>query len=142
MANLLAELKLHVKDYQTKEEASTKFVGEVVSSDSDLKTNLYRFFETDSGTLMVSIDYKKEKIIIQERNDTIKLYLELELNKEGRCSYSFDPTNTLELTSKAWEINISEDSVYLDYDLYNPNDLDKPLTRNVVEIKCEGKKPC
>ena len=142
MANLLAKLILHVKDYKTKEEADTSFVGEVVSVDSELKTNIYRFFETDSGTLMVSIDYKKEKIIIQERNDSVHMTLELELNKFGRCIYSFDPTNTLELETKCWEAHIDEDHVYLDYDLYVPGDHDKPLTRNIVEIKCEVKKPC
>lgn len=142
MANLLAKLILHVKDYKTKEEADTSFVGEVVSVDSDLKTNIYRFFETDSGTLMVSIDYKKEKVIIQERSDNVHLTLELEEGNFGKCIYSFDANNTLNLESRAWEIKVDEDHVYLDYDLYAPNDHDKPMTRNIVEIKCEVKKPC
>lgn len=142
MANRLATLTIRVEDYETKLDASTSFNGEVVAYDPDLKNYLFRFFETDSGTLLVSIDYSKEKVIVTEKNDVVDLFLELELNQTGKCIYRFDANNSLNLESKSFEIEISEDKLSLGYDLYALNDNSKPLTKNRVEIICEGYKPC
>ena len=142
MANLLSKLKLHVKDYSTNEEAEEHFFGEVVSLDFDLKTNLYRFFNEESGALMISIDFSKDKVNIQERNSNVNLYLELEENATSKCIYKFDEKTNLELSTKTHKIEILEDHIILDYDLFNPNDLNQPLTRNTVEINCEVEKAC
>ena len=68
--------------------------------------------------------------------------LGLNLTKNERCVYQLDANHHLELTTKAWEIDITETRVYLDYDLYDASDvnLEHPISRNVVEIICEGKK--
>ena len=123
MANLLAKLSLWVKDYQTNEEAETTFAGEIVSIDQNLKTNIYRFFNEESGSLLVSIDYSNEKILIQERSANVK-------------------NNSLYLLTKAYKIEIDDNNVLLEYDLFNPNDVINPLTRNIVKIECEVRKPC
>jgi hypothetical protein len=142
MANRLAKLNLLVKDYQTYAEADAKFNGEVVSVDSSLKTNIYRFFDGEQGTLLVTVDYSKEKIIIQERGDNLNMTLELELDKEGKCVYRFDETNTLVLTSKLFSSVIKDDYLSFDYNLYNPNDMENPITRNKVEIVSEVDNLC
>lgn len=142
MANRLAKLKLSVKDYQTYAAADAKFSGEVVSTDSSLKTNIYRFFDGEQGNLLVSVDYSKEKIIIQERGDSVNMTLELELEKEGKCIYRLDETNTLNLASILVVVKISEDNLLFEYDLYNPNDMVNPITRNKVEINCEVESLC
>ena len=142
MANRLAKLKLSVKDYQTCAAADAEFNGEVVSTDSSLKTNIYRFFDGEQGNLLVSVDYSKEKIIIQERGDSVNMTLELELEKEGKCIYRLDETNTLNLASILVVVKISEDNLLFEYDLYNPNDMVNPITRNKVEINCEVESLC
>lgn len=138
----IAKLKLEIKDYSTKDQAINEFVGEVVSIDESLKTNLYRFFETDMGTILVSIDYHNEQVVIQENSETIRLIMVLKDSCFEKCVYHFDENNYLELKTKAFEIVIDESYVRLDYDLYNPSDLDHPMTRNVIEITCEGNKVC
>jgi hypothetical protein len=142
MANRLAKLKLSVKDYQTYAAADAEFNGEVVSTDSSLKTNIYRFYDGEQGNLLVSVDYSKEKIIIQERGDSVNMTLELELEKEGKCIYRLDETNTLNLASILVVVKISEDNLLFEYDLYNPNDMVNPITRNKVEINCEVESLC
>ena len=142
MANRLAKLKLSVKDYQTYAAADAEFNGEVVSTDSSLKTNIYRFFDGEQGNLLVSVDYSKEKIIIQERGDSVNMTLELELEKEGKCIYRLDEKNTLNLASILVVVKISEDNLLFEYDLYNPNDMVNPITRNKVEINCEVESLC
>ena len=98
MASTLSKLELSVKDYQSNEEAKVTYHGEVVSLDSATKTYLYRFFETDSGTLMVSLDFSKEdKVRVSEINDNIKMMMELVLNDYGVCSHQFDAVNVLNL---------------------------------------------
>ena len=143
MASTLSKLELSVKDYQSNEEAKVTYHGEVVSLDSATKTYLYRFFETDSGTLMVSLDFSKEdKVRVSEINDNIKMMMELVLNDYGVCSHQFDAVNVLNLKTKTLNIKINEEEVILEYDLYDPRDLEQPITRNIVKINCEGGKPC
>ena len=142
MANLLAKLSLWVKDYQTNEEAETTFAGEIVSIDQNLKTNIYRFFNEESGSLLVSIDYSNEKILIQERSANVKMHLELLDAKMANCNYQFDENNSLYLLTKAYKIEIDDNNFLLEYDLFNPNDVINPLTRNIVKIECEVRKPC
>ena len=142
MANRLAKLKLSVNDNQPYAAAGAEFNGEVVSTDSSLKTNIYRFFDGEQGNLLVSVDYSKEKIIIQERGDSVNMTLELELEKEGKCIYRLDETNTLNLASILVVVKISEDNLLFEYDLYNPNDMVNPITRNKVEINCEVESLC
>lgn len=137
MKTRIAKLVLEIKDYQNSEKASSEFVGELVSADISLKNIIYRFFETDSGTLMVSIDYSSDVVTIQEKNDTIKLTLRLKLNEYQECIYHFDDNNYLKLSTKANQIEIDGENLILDYDLFNPQDLDHPLTRNIVKINCE-----
>lgn len=142
MVNRLCKITLAVKDYQTQQKGSFTYNGEVISLDSNLKHYYYRFYETDAGTLAVSIDFSKPKIIIVEQSDQVLMTLGLNLTKNERCVYQLDENHHLELTTKAWEIDISETRVYLDYDLYDASDvnLEHPISRNVVEIICEGKK--
>lgn len=142
MANRLAKLVLSVKDYQTNASADAFFNGEVVSIDYLLKTNIYRFFDDNQGNLLVTIDYSKEKIIVQERGDNVNMTLELELENQGKCIYRFDENNNLILASILVSSEISEDKLLLEYDLYNPNDMTNPITRNKVEINCEVKNLC
>lgn len=142
MVNRLCKITLAVKDYQTQQKGSFTYNGEVISLDSNLKHYYYRFYETDAGTLAVSIDFSKPKIIIVEQSDQVLMTLGLNLTKNERCVYQLDENHHLELTTKAWEIDITETRVYLDYDLYDASDvnLEHPISRNVVEIICEGKK--
>ena len=142
MANELSKIKLHVKDYLSNDEAETLFSGEVVSLDLDLKTHIYRFFDGEGTSLMISIDYSKEKVIVQERSSSFTLFLELEEGEIGKCVYKFEESTTLELSTKSHLIEILNDRIKLDYDLFNPKDLDHPLTRNIVEINCEVTKTC
>lgn len=142
MANRLAKLVLSVKDYQTYASADALFNGEVVSIDYLLKTNIYRFFDENQGNILVTIDYSKEKIIVQERGDNVNMTLELELENQGKCIYRFDENNNLILASILVSSEISEDKLLLEYDLYNPNDMTNPITRNKVEINCEVKNLC
>ncbi len=138
----IARLKLEIKDYATKEQVTNEFIGEVVSIDESLKSNLYRFFETDMGTILVSIDYHKEQVVIQENSETIKLSMVLKNGCLEKCVYHFDGNNYLELKTKAFEIVIDENNVKLDYDLYNLSDMNHPMTRNVIEITCEENRVC
>ena len=70
--------------------------------------------------------------------------LSLNLASNERCVYKLDENHHLNLVTKAWEMDISEDRVYLDYDLYDASDvnLEHPISRNIVEIICEGNKIC
>lgn len=144
MVNKLCKITLSVKDYQTQQKGSFTYNGEVISLDSNLKHYYYRFYETDAGTLSVSIDFSKPKIIIVEQSEQVVMTLGLNLSKNEKCIYQLDSNHHLELVTKAWEIDIEEDRVYLDYDLYDASDvnLEHPISRNIVEIKCEGKKVC
>ena len=90
----IAKLKLEIKDYSTKDQAMNEFVGEVVSIDESLKTNLYRFFETDMGTILVSIDYHNEQVVIQENSETIRLIMVLKDSCFEKCVYHFDEKKT------------------------------------------------
>lgn len=72
----------------------------------------------------------------------MNMTLELELEKEGKCIYRFDENNTLVLTSILVLSKISEDNLLFEYDLYNPNDMENPITRNKVEISCEVTNLC
>ena len=142
MVNRLCKITLSVKDYTTQQKGSFTYNGEVISQDDNLKHYYYRFYETDAGTLAVSIDFSKPKIIIVEQSDQVLMTLGLNLTRNERCVYQLDANHHLELTTKAWEIDITETRVYLDYDLYDASDvnLEHPISRNVVEIICEGKK--
>ena len=144
MANRLCKITLSVKDYQTQQKGSFTYNGEVISLDSKLKHYYYRFYETDAGTLSVSIDFSKPKIIIVEQSEQVVMTLGLNLTNNEKCIYQLDSSHHLQLVTKAWEIDIEEDRVYLDYDLYDASDvnLEHPISRNIVEIICEGKKVC
>lgn len=99
MANRLAALTLSVRDYSTDERAEVRFNGEVVSLDDSGKVNIYRFFETENGTMMVTVDYSKEKIVVREQSETVLLSLELSEDLFGNVSYRIDG-NRLDLRSK------------------------------------------
>ena len=81
MVNRLCKITLAVKDYQTQQKGSFTYNGEVISLDSNLKHYYYRFYETDAGTLAVSIDFSKPKIIIVEQSDQVLMTLGLNLTK-------------------------------------------------------------
>ena len=142
MVNRLCKITLSVKDYQTQQKGSFTYNGEVISLESNLKHYYYRFYETDAGTLSVSIDFSKPKIIIVEQSEQVLMTLGLNLQQNERCIYQLDENHHLELTTKTWEIDIQENRVYLDYDLYDSSDvnLEHPISRNIVEIICEGEK--
>lgn len=144
MVNRLCKITLSVKDYQTQQKGSFTYNGEVISLDSNLKHYYYRFYETDAGTLSVSIDFSKPKIIIVEQSEQVVMTLGLNLSSNEKCIYQLDSNHHLQLVTKAWEIDIEEERVYLDYDLYDASDvnLEHPISRNIVEIICEGKKVC
>lgn len=137
MSNSLAKFKLSMKDYSSKQSASVEYNGEVVSLDSDLKTYLYRFFETDAGTLMIGIDFSKEKVIVTEENDNVRLRMELSIDESGKVVYHLDSSHSMTLYSKAFVLEFDEEKVVLDYDLYDSDKLEKPVTRNRVEIIAE-----
>lgn len=140
MKTRLCTINLSVKDYVTKEKGSFSYHGEVVVIDKELKQYDFRFYNTDAGTLAVSIDCSKKTIKVVEHSDAINLSLELELNEYRDCVYRFDANNTLNLLTKAWEVEISDDHILFDYDLYPINDSssDGALTRNIVRIDFEG----
>ena len=142
MVNRLCKITLSVKDYQTQQKGSFTYTAEVISLESNLKHYYYRFYETDAGTLSVSIDFSKPKIIIVEQSEQVLMTLGLNLQQNERCIYQLDENHHLELTTKTWEIDIQENRVYLDYDLYDSSDvnLEHPISRNIVEIICEGEK--
>jgi hypothetical protein len=142
MSNKLAKFKLEMKDYATRQRASVEYNGEVVSLDSDLKTYLYRFFETDAGTLMIGIDFSKEKIIITETNDNVKMRMELSLDETGKCTYRLDADHSMNLFTKTFILKLTEEEVVLEYDLYDSDKLDKPVTANKVTITAEREKLC
>jgi len=60
MNTRLCTIELSVKDYTTKESGTFSYNGEVVVIDEGLKQYDFRFYNTDSGTLAVSIDNSKE----------------------------------------------------------------------------------
>ena len=144
MVNRLCKITLAVKDYETQQKGAFTYNGEVISLDSNLKHYYYRFYETDAGTLSVSIDFSKPKVIIVEQSEQVLMTLSLNLASNERCVYKLDENHQLNLVTKAWEMDISEDRVYLDYDLYDASDvnLEHPISRNIVEIICEGNKIC
>ncbi|MDD6302497.1 MAG: hypothetical protein PUA56_04225 [Bacillales bacterium] len=144
MANRLCSIKLSVKDYASKEEGSFIYHGEVVELDYINKIYRYRFYQTDAGTLAVSIDFSKDEVEIKEVNDAVNLSLKLTEKGYSDCIYKFDENNSLILKSKAFGVHIDENQVILDYDLYASTDVNKehPITRNVVEIICEVNKVC
>lgn len=144
MVNRLCKITLAVKDYETQQKGAFTYNGEVISLDSNLKHYYYRFYETDAGTLSVSIDFSKPKVIIVEQSEQVLMTLSLNLASNERCVYKLDENHHLNLVTKAWEMDISEDRVYLDYDLYDASDvnLEHPISRNIVEIICEGNKIC
>lgn len=144
MGNRLCKITLAVKDYETQQKGSFTYNGEVISLDSNLKHYYYRFYETDAGTLSVSIDFSKSKVIIVEQSEQILMTLALNLSNPERCVYQLDSNHHLNLVTKTWEMDLEESRVYLDYDLYDVNDvnLEHPISRNMVEIICEGNKIC
>lgn len=141
MANRLADFTLSVTDYATNERAKFDFKGEVVSIDVSGKVNIFRFFETENGTMMVTVDYSKEKIVVREQSETVFLSLELIEDQIGKASYRIDG-NFLELRSKMRRFETTDDSMRIEYDLFSSDDLLHPLTCNQVEIRYEVIKPC
>lgn len=143
MANLLVNLSLEVKDYQTGEDAITNFTGEILAIDYEAKTNIYRFYDRETNSnLLVSIDYSKEKVVIQERNVDVIMYTELSLTEKGKCNYQIDNTHNLSLLTSAKIIDIKDDEIILEYDLFSIDDAINPLTRNKVRIVKEVKRKC
>ena len=141
MANRLAKLTLSVSSLEEPTPYANVFHGEVVSQDSDLKTNIYRFFETDYGTLLVSIDYSKDKIVIQERSQIVNMTIHLQEGKICSCSLLLEGRE-MRLNTKTLSINISENKIALEYEIYVPEDLVNYLTRNKIEIDCEVSNTC
>ena len=141
MANRLAKLTLSVSSLEEPTPYVNVFHGEVVSQDSDLKTNVYRFFETDYGTLLVSIDYSKDKIVIQERSQIVNMTIHLQEGKICSCSLLLEGRE-MRLNTKTLSINISENKIALEYEIYVPDDLENYLTRNTIEIDCEVSNTC
>lgn len=141
MANRLAKLTLSVSSLEEPTPYVNVFHGEVVSQDSDLKTNVYRFFETDYGTLLVSIDYSKDKIVIQERSQIVNMTIHLQEGKVCSCSLLLEGRE-MRLNTKTLSINISENKIALEYEIYVPEDLENYLTRNKIEIDCEVSNTC
>lgn len=141
MANRLAKLTLSVSSLEEPTPYVNVFHGEVVSQDSDLKTNVYRFFETDYGTLLVSIDYSKDKIVIQERSQIVNMTIHLQEGKICSCSLLLEGRE-MRLNTKTLSINISENKIALEYEIYVPEDLENYLTRNKIEIDCEVSNTC
>lgn len=141
MANRLAKLTLSVSSVEEPTPYVNVFHGEVVSQDSDLKTNVYRFFETDYGTLLVSIDYSKDKIVIQERSQIVNMTIHLQEGKICSCSLLLEGRE-MRLNTKTLSINISENKIALEYEIYIPEDLENYLTRNKIEIDCEVSNTC
>ncbi len=145
MANKLCKITLSVKDYETRKSGSFTYNGEVIELDSDLKRYMYRFYETDLGTLSVSIDFSKDKVIIVESSDNALLTLAIQKDQFNKCNYKLDANHSIFLENKGFDVMITPSKVYLDYDLYDPNDKKhaKPISRNVVEIEVEEtKKVC
>ena len=141
MANRLAKLTLSVSSVEEPTPYVNVFHGEVVSQDSDLKSNVYRFFETDYGTLLVSIDYSKDKIVIQERSQIVNMTIHLQEGKVCSCSLLLEGRE-MRLNTKTLSINISENKIALEYEIYVPEDLENYLTRNKIEIDCEVGNTC
>ena len=141
MANRLAKLTLSVSSVEEPTPYVNVFHGEVVSQDSDLKTNVYRFFETDYGTLLVSIDYSKDKIVIQERSQIVNMTIHLQEGKICSCILLLEGRE-MRLNTKTLSINISENKIALEYEIYVPEDLENYLTRNKIEIDCEVSNTC
>ena len=141
MANRLAKLTLSVSSVEEPTPYVNAFHGEVVSQDSDLETNVYRFFETDYGTLLVSIDYSKDKIVIQERSQIVNMTIHLQEGKVCSCSLLLEGRE-MRLNTKTLSINISENKIALEYEIYVPEDLENYLTRNKIEIDCEVSNTC
>lgn len=141
MANRLAKLTLSVSSVEEPTPYVNVFHGEVVSQDSDLKTNVYRFFETDYGTLLVSVDYSKDKIVIQERSQIVNMTIHLQEGKVCSCSLLLEGRE-MRLNTKTLSINISENKIALEYEIYVPEDLENYLTRNKIEIDCEVSNTC
>ena len=141
MANRLAKLTLSVSSLEEPTPYVNVFHGEVVSQDTDLKTNVYRFFETDYGTLLVSIDYSKDKIVIQERSQIVNMTIHLQEGKVCSCILLLEGRE-MRLNTKTLSINISENKIALEYEIYVPEDLENYLTRNKIEIDCEVSNTC
>ena len=144
MNTRLCKIELNVKDYSTKDKGSFSYHGEVVVIDEDLKQYDFRFYNTDAGTLLVSIDASKDFIKVVEVNDNINLQMELKLEEFKSCRYQFDPNNFLLFETRCWDLSFNENEIVLDYDLFDRNDIkhEQPLTRNTVRINFEGVKAC
>ena len=139
MTTRLCTINLSIKDYDTKEEGKVVYNGEVVSIDADLKHYMFRFYNTESGTLLVTVDASKDVIKVIEKSDSINLLMEIKVDTYQDCIYNID-SSRLELETRTFDVSIEDDMIILDYDLYAKNDInhDKPLTRNVVKIEFEG----
>ena len=48
----------------------------------------------------------------------------------------------MRLNTKTLSINISENKIALEYEIYVPEDLENYLTRNKIEIDCEVSNTC
>lgn len=142
MEKILSKLTLSIKDYQSDANEEISFAGEVVSIDDSLKTNLYRFYQDEQGWLMVSIDYSKDKIVIRETSNQVKLFLELKENEINKCTYQIDNNYFLKFNAKCFKVNIDENLIELDYELFAENDSMNPITRNTIKIETEVKKLC
>ena len=140
MKTRLCSINLSVRDYSTKDTGSFSYHGEVVVIDYDLKQYDFRFYNTDSGTLAVSIDCSKDVIKVIEQSETVNLIMGLKVDEFHQCVYRFDENNRLELLTRAWDLVVEDNHIMFEYDLYDKNDVnhDRPLTKNTVRIDFEG----
>lgn len=141
MNTRLCSINLSIKDYESKEEGKVEYHGEVVSIDEDLKHYMFRFFNTDSGTLAVSIDASKDVIKVIEHSEGVKLIMGIKEGTYQDCVYEID-SSRLELETRTFEVNIEDNYISFDYDLFAKSDVnhDKAMTRNIVRIDFEGEK--
>ena len=144
MSTKLCSIELKVKDYLTNEEGSFSYHGEVVVIDYDLRQYDFRFYDTDAGTLLVSIDASKDICKVVEQNDNINLQMNLKKDEIHPCIYRLDKSNALLLETKAFGLDFIDNQIILEYDLFDKNDVEhvNPLTRNIVKIDFEGEKAC
>jgi hypothetical protein len=144
MKTKLSTIELKVKDYATNEIGSFSYHGEVVIIDKDLGRYDFRFYETDAGTLSVSIDTSKDVIRVVELNDNVNLNMGIKAGEYHPCIYHFDPTNRLLLETRGIETKFEGRRIILEYDLFDRNDEKhkNPITRNKVTIEFEGVEAC
>ena len=144
MTTRLCTIKLSIRDYDTKEEGKVVYNGEVVSIDEELRHYMFRFYNTESGTLLVTVDASKEVIKVIEKSENINLSMGIKIDTYEECIYDID-SSRLELETRTFDVQFENNVILFDYDLYAKNDIEhrKPLTRNVVRIEYEGdKKVC